>query len=53
MNYLSASKQDLKIEIEILKKKYLEFKNKNLSLNMARGKPSKNSWIYQKICSKI
>ena len=41
MNYLSAGAKELKNELEILKKEYLDFKNKNLSLNMARGKPSK------------
>lgn len=41
MNYLSAGREELKKELEFLNKKYLEFKNKNLFLNMARGKPSK------------
>ena len=41
MNYLNSSKEELEKELEILNKKYLEFKNKNLTLNMARGKPSK------------
>lgn len=39
LNYLSASKNEIEEEYAVLKKEYAEIKNKNLSLNMARGKP--------------
>lgn len=39
MNYLKASKNEIEEEYAVLKKKYAEVKNQNLSLNMARGKP--------------
>lgn len=39
MNYLMATKEQLKAEAESVKKKYDEFKSKNLSLDMSRGKP--------------
>lgn len=40
MNYLNASKDELKKEYEVLLKTYEDYKGKGLSLNMARGKPS-------------
>lgn len=40
MNNLDKKKQNLSIELENLYKIYSNFKSENLSLNMARGKPS-------------
>ena len=40
MNNLDKKKQNLSNELENLYKIYSDFKNRNLSLNMARGKPS-------------
>ncbi len=40
MNYLNLSKNELLSEKESLQKKYEDYKNMGLSLNMARGKPS-------------
>ncbi len=41
MNYLNNDKNSLELELSNLKKEYENFKSLNLSLNMARGKPSK------------
>ncbi|MBQ3151720.1 MAG: aminotransferase class I/II-fold pyridoxal phosphate-dependent enzyme [Clostridia bacterium] len=39
MNYTLMSKQDLENRLELLMSRYEDFKNQNLKLNMARGKP--------------
>lgn len=41
MNYLNCSKQELEKEYSSLVKQFEDVKSKGLSLNMARGKPSK------------
>lgn len=38
-SYMDLSKEELKNEIEILQKRYNEFKAQNLKLDMTRGKP--------------
>lgn len=39
MNYNSLSSAELSQEFELIKKRYEEFKNRNISLDMSRGKP--------------
>lgn len=41
MNYFNMSKEELKSEYNKLDKIYKNYKNKNLKLDMSRGKPSK------------
>lgn len=40
MNYNTLSKDELKNELKIVKEQYKAFKDKNLSLDMSRGKPA-------------
>ena len=39
MNYDSLSRSELLSEVELVNKRYAEFKSRNISLDMSRGKP--------------
>ena len=40
MNYLNMTKRELELEYSKLNQDYKNYKNKNLKLDMSRGKPS-------------